>query len=255
VWSDYLGDTIYGDFTVNPSTGDVTMARTYLSPWAHMEAGGFEPVYYHADHLGTTRLLSQQGQGGYNILSHVYTAFGEAETVPASPPADAATRYGYVGAHGYETGLLTFTGGQGSFPMTLQHVGERWYDPALGRFLQRDPIGIEGGLNVYAYARNVPTIRIDPSGVGPILWPPPPTGPENERMFDEYWTKVHWAYGWLSGCAGISLPSTVGMAVAWELSENVIFKDQCPSWGESIWNIFGDIIAAIMGWIDAQTTV
>jgi RHS repeat-associated protein len=177
LWSEYLGDTIYGDFTVETSTGAVTMTRTYLSPWAHMEAGGFEPVYYHADHLGTTRLLSQQGQGGYNVFSHVYTAFGEADTVPENPPADAATRYGYVGAHGYETGLLTFAGGAGSFPMTLQHVGERWYDPALGRFLQRDPIGIWGGINSYRYVWNNPVVGSDPSGLidpdGHALpWPP-----------------------------------------------------------------------------------
>jgi hypothetical protein len=81
VWSEYVGDTIYGDFTVDPYEQDpqqmVTVQRTYLSPRAHMEAGGFEPVYYHADHLGTTRLLSQQSQGGFNVLAHTYTGFGE----------------------------------------------------------------------------------------------------------------------------------------------------------------------------------
>jgi RHS repeat-associated protein len=178
---EYLGDRIYGDFTADPYEQDpqqmVTVQRTYLSPWAHMEAGGFEPVYYHADHLGTTRLLSQQGQGAYNVLSHVYTAFGEADSVPASPPGDAATRYGYVGAHGYETGLLTFTGGEDTFPITLQHVGERWYDPALGRFLQRDPIGIYGGLNVYSYEGASPVNGADPLGLAQAadaLSPPVP---------------------------------------------------------------------------------
>jgi len=44
------------------------------------------------------------------------------------------------------------------------HVGARYYDPATGRFLQRDPIGVQGGLNVYQYAAGTPTIAVDPDG-------------------------------------------------------------------------------------------
>jgi RHS repeat-associated protein len=50
--------------------------------------------------------------------------------------------------------------------MPFLHVGHRYYDPATGRFLQRDPIGITGGLNVYAHVFNRPTMGIDPSGQG-----------------------------------------------------------------------------------------
>jgi len=35
-------------------------------------------------------------------------------------------------------------------------------------FLQRDPIGIRGGFNVYTYVRNDPTIAIDPTGLFPL---------------------------------------------------------------------------------------
>ncbi|MBU0641143.1 MAG: RHS repeat-associated core domain-containing protein, partial [Planctomycetes bacterium] len=55
-------------------------------------------------------------------------------------------------------------------PITLQHVGHRWYEPAIGRFVQRDPIGIEGGLNVYAYCLNNPLPSVDPSGHGVGGW-------------------------------------------------------------------------------------
>ncbi|UCE59203.1 MAG: hypothetical protein JSU63_17385 [Phycisphaerales bacterium] len=36
---------------------------------------------------------------------------------------------------------------------------------ATGRFLQRDPIGIYGGHNVYAYVNNSPLTRVDPFGL------------------------------------------------------------------------------------------
>ena len=44
------------------------------------------------------------------------------------------------------------------------HVGWRYYDPSSGRFLQRDPIGLWGGRNVYEYVRSSPLSWIDPEG-------------------------------------------------------------------------------------------
>lgn len=50
----------------------------------------------------------------------------------------------------------------------------RYYDPELGRFLSEDPIGISGGLNLYAYAGNDPVNVADPSGMAAtthiIVW-------------------------------------------------------------------------------------
>ena len=43
-------------------------------------------------------------------------------------------------------------------------LGARYYDPEIGRFLQRDPIGINGGLNVYVYVASTPTMVVGPSG-------------------------------------------------------------------------------------------
>ena len=41
----------------------------------------------------------------------------------------------------------------------------RFYDPATGRYISADPIGLEGGLNLYSYASANPVNRIDPKGL------------------------------------------------------------------------------------------
>lgn len=43
----------------------------------------------------------------------------------------------------------------------------RWYDPAAGRFISRDPIGFAGGPNIYAYVENNPVNFGDPLGLHP----------------------------------------------------------------------------------------
>ncbi|MGI8483982.1 MAG: RHS repeat-associated core domain-containing protein [Thermomicrobiales bacterium] len=49
--------------------------------------------------------------------------------------------------------------------MGLYYMRGRWYDPELGRFIQEDPIGTDGGINVYAFAGNDPVNGSDPSGL------------------------------------------------------------------------------------------
>jgi RHS repeat-associated protein len=47
----------------------------------------------------------------------------------------------------------------------LYHDNARAYSPTLGRFMQPDPTGIAGGMNIYAYAGSDPINGIDPTGL------------------------------------------------------------------------------------------
>jgi RHS repeat-associated protein len=61
--------------------------------------------------------------------------------------------------------------GQTRTLMDLYYNRYRDYDPTTGRYIQADPIGLAGGSNLYAYAKNNPLRNIDPNGLlaGPLV--------------------------------------------------------------------------------------
>jgi len=88
---------------------------------------------------------------GRSLASYRYDPFGAAAEVTGDP---AVTPWRYAGAYLDATGLY--------------HMGERYYDPALGRFTQQDPIHnpLDPKLwNRYVYVGNDPINFIDPSGL------------------------------------------------------------------------------------------
>lgn len=68
----------------------------------------------------------------------------------------------------------------------LVYYGRRFYSPSLGRFINRDPIGEQGGLNMYAFVSNNGVNEVDELGMKKIKKPrrsrktknsPPPQNP------------------------------------------------------------------------------
>ncbi len=51
------------------------------------------------------------------------------------------------------------------FGFGLHYNRHRFYDPATGRYVTPDPMGVAGGLNLYLYAGNDPLNRADPLGL------------------------------------------------------------------------------------------
>ena len=84
------------------------------------------------------------------------TAPGGAEVPDASPD------FGWHGASGVNTLPLT---------VALMEMGARTYVPALGRFLQADPV-VNGGANPYAYTNGDPINGHDMTGTTDKWWAP-----------------------------------------------------------------------------------
>src|SRR5262249_55590112 len=106
-------------------------------------------TYQFQDALGSVILATNSA--GQLAEKYAYTAFG----VTLSTPANAVAAFRYTGRrYDPETGLYFYRA--------------RAYSPAIGRFLQADPVGAYGGMNLYAYVGNDPVNMVDPTG----LWSP-----------------------------------------------------------------------------------
>jgi len=105
-------------------------------------------IYYHNDHLGSTRLVTDMAASvvatvGYKPFGEKYEAYGMDE------------KFGFTGKEeDSQTGLYYF--------------GSRYYDPEIGRFIQEDnywgKASSPQSQNRYAYCSNNPLKYVDPTG-------------------------------------------------------------------------------------------
>ena len=115
--------------------------------------------YLHADHLG--RPVFATDTAGEIV-------WGEFRIVPANQfwSNGITTPFGVqIETMGALTQNLMFLGQYEDEETGFYYNWHRTYDPALGRYLQSDPIGLSGGLNRYAYVGGNPMNWVDPEGL------------------------------------------------------------------------------------------
>jgi RHS repeat-associated protein len=108
--------------------------------------------YIYADHLNTPRLITDNGDKA--VWRWDADPFGNA--APNEDPDGDGVKFSYN---------LRFPGQYYDQETGLHYNYFRDYDPSTGRYVESDPIGLEGGLNTYTYVRGNPLSYIDPQGL------------------------------------------------------------------------------------------
>lgn len=105
-----------------------------------------EIYYIHNDHLGNPQAVTDENR---NIVWRgEYSPFGEL----VNEAGTLKQPHRFPGQHADpETGLY--------------YNYFRDYDPSLGRYVQSDPIGLDGGINTYGYVYQNPVRYTDPEGL------------------------------------------------------------------------------------------
>jgi RHS repeat-associated protein len=108
--------------------------------------------FVHADRLDTPRLLT--GATGQVVWRSKLAAFGMA-VLQQDPDANGVSI----------VFNLRYPGQYADAESGLYYNYFRHYDPSIGRYMQRDPVGLAAGPNPYAYVSGNPTDLIDPFGL------------------------------------------------------------------------------------------
>jgi RHS repeat-associated protein len=119
--------------------------------------------FLHADERGSIAAVSNSSSTVTNV--NIYDEYGRPD--------------------GSNLGRFQYTGQKWIGDIGLYDYKARMYHPALGRFLQGDPIGYGDGMNLYAYVGGDPVNSVDPTGL--FLIAPRLEDPDRPEEPDRSW--------------------------------------------------------------------
>lgn len=141
------------------TTGSVAADAVRLMP---ANAATSNLSYAYADHLNAVRVIAR-------ATDHVIRwRWDQSDPFGFTPPNENPSALGVF------TYNPRFPGQVYDKESNLFQNWNRDYDPVTGRYIQSDPIGLNGGINTYAYVGGNPTSFVDPSGLDMILPGPVP---------------------------------------------------------------------------------
>ncbi len=150
---DVLGDIIA---EADGSTGTTTEEYVWMEGelLAQIDGSG-NIVYVHNSHIGAPQKITNPSRTV--VWDQIREPFGE---VYSTPTNTTPTNHRFPGQYADAENSLSYN-------------NARDYDTSVGRYIEADLIGLNGGPNLYAYAMQNPTMWTDPLG----LWPKNPLYP------------------------------------------------------------------------------
>jgi RHS repeat-associated protein len=142
------------------ATNDAGQSTTSAAVGITVKSAVAQMYFIHPDHLNTPRAVSDASA---NVVWRWDQTEPFGDSVPNGDPGNTGNVFDFpLGLSLYyrdkETGMF----------YAKQRDG---YSPEIGRFPQSDPIGLQGGLNLYQYAASNPLSNTDPEGLQAIPFP------------------------------------------------------------------------------------
>ena len=133
-----------GNYSLTAKATDNLGASTTSTPVPVTVAANAPKIYdIYTDHINTPRVVTDQN--GNEVWRWDSAPFGE--TLPNEQPTQATAKF---------TFNFRFPGQYFDAETNLHYNYFRDYDPQAGRYVESDPIGLNGGINTYAYVSGRP---------------------------------------------------------------------------------------------------